>query len=66
MSDCDVMGFSAKCSLYEVVKDHAESSKLNVTDLRLILLDHITIVLRNNEKIETNKQTHPAILIQHY
>ncbi len=36
------MGFSAKCTLCDVAEDHVENSKLNVTDLRLILRDHIT------------------------
>ncbi len=40
---CPILrGFSAKCSLYDVVWDHVENSKLNVTGLRLILLNPIT------------------------
>ncbi len=37
-----LLRFSAKCDLCDVLYDHVENSKLNVTDLRLILLDHIT------------------------
>ncbi len=42
-TECPIlMEFSAKCSLCDVVLDYAEHSKLNVTALRLILLDHVT------------------------
>ncbi len=44
-SKCPIlMGFSPKYTLCDVVEDHAEISELNVTDLRQILLDHITYI----------------------
>ncbi len=44
-STCPIlMGFSAKWSLCNVLHDYVENSKLNFTDFRLILLDHITII----------------------
>ena len=42
-STCPIlMGFSAKWSLCNVLHDYVENSKLNFTDFRLILFDHIT------------------------
>ncbi len=59
-----LMGFSAKCSLCTVVKDHAENSKLNVTDLRLILLNHITYM--HVLHITSHRVTHAIMFMRYY
>ena len=53
------MGFSAKCRLCDVVQDHAENSKLNATNLRLILLDHHMIFYHNSTQCTVPQVTVP-------
>ena len=49
VTKCSIlMGFLATCSLCDVVSDHVENSNLNVSNFRLILLEHITNVDAGN------------------
>ena len=37
-----VMGFGSKCRILNGQVDYIENSKLNIADMRLISLDHVT------------------------